>query len=101
MCSMNAVLVGLLFEGAARAVPLGRGRLLGKQRPRDTRVLGRDRDAGTVISATLAYRKGPSGQWIGQACSPLQYGASPHDEESSQVRVTALGDVPEPCPAAG
>src|SRR2546429_232396 len=74
MCSMNAVLVGLLFEGAARALPLGSGRLLGKQRPRDTRVLGRDRDAGTVISATLAYRKGPSGQWIGQACSPLQYG---------------------------
>src|SRR2546429_232398 len=51
---MSAVLVGLLFEGAARELPLGSDRLLGKQRPRDTRVLGRDRDAGTVISATLA-----------------------------------------------
>ena len=98
---MSAVLVGLLFEGAARELPLGSDRLLGKQRPRDTRVLGCDRDAGTVISATLAYRKGPPGQWIGQACSPLQHGTSPHDEQSPQVRVTALGDVPEPCPAAG
>jgi hypothetical protein len=30
----------------------------------------------------------------------LQHGASTHDEQSSQIRVAALGDVPEPRLAA-
>ena len=69
--------------------------------PHDARVLRGDGDAGTVIAAAHAHSERPTGERIGLATRALQHAAGAHNEQRSEVRIAASGDVPESLLTAG
>jgi len=88
------------FEGAA-APRSGCDGFFGQQRPGDTGIFRRDRDAGSVVAASLLYGTRPARKRIIQAIGALQDRARAHDKQHAQVRVATFRDVPESALAAG
>ena len=67
-----------------------------EQRPGNAGVLGRDSDTSAVITPSLLDSECTARERVGFPSRPLQYGAGAHYQKGSQVRITALGDMPEP-----
>lgn len=72
-----------------------------EQCPDDARVLGGDGHAGAVIAATFTHGQRPTREPVLASLGGLQDGARAEDQQGSQVRIAASGDVAEASLAAG